>query len=269
MEQVATRAGKVAFARRGSGPPLVLLHGGGHDHHDYDAVVPALARDFTTFAIDWPGSGGSDVPRDLTAALLYDVLEDLVDALALAPACFIGNSVGGAAAVRLAARRPNRVRGLVLVGSAGFSPPDALVRAVCRVQGVAPLLRRTRVAFAGRYLKRRTPHVEELLGRMRRSSTQPDQVAAHASLWRSFPDPASAVTTEAPQVRCPTLLVWGRHDPVSRATVEGRAARRLIPDARYVELDTGHVPFVEDPDAFLAAVARFLERCRGLPGTAA
>jgi 3-oxoadipate enol-lactonase len=53
-------------------------------------------------------------------------------------------------------------------------------------------------------------------------------------------------------------VVWGRRDPVVRAAVDGAAVRAAIPHAEYVELDTGHAPFVEEPDAFLDAVLPFL-----------
>jgi pimeloyl-ACP methyl ester carboxylesterase len=63
-------------------------------------------------------------------------------------------------------------------------------------------------------------------------------------------------------VRCPTLIVWGARDPVLRARVAGERTRRHLPHAKYVELDTGHTPFVERPHAFLEAVLPFLEALR-------
>jgi pimeloyl-ACP methyl ester carboxylesterase len=261
MDFVHTRAGKLAYVSQGSGPPIVLLHSAGHDHHDFDAIVPALARSHRTLAFDWPGFGASPAvapPSAASAALFCDLLEDAVDALDLPPAIFVGNSVGGTAAVRLAGRRPERVRGLVAVDSGGFTEVNALVRAFCWVQGRAWIRRRFGLAFAARYLRRRNPHVEQILARIADSHRRPETIATYAALWRSFPTSGNDVSKEARQVRCPTLLVWGRHDPVSRPRAEGRRARSLIPHARYVELDVGHTPFAEAPEAFLAELEPFL-----------
>jgi pimeloyl-ACP methyl ester carboxylesterase len=261
MPIVTTRTGKVAYCSTGNGPPLLLLHSNGHDHHDFDAIVPVLSRTFRTIAIDWPGfgeSGAPSPPSSATAAMMCDVLEDIVDALSLQPAVLIGNSIGGMAAVRLAARRPDRVRALVAVDSAGFTPMGAVARAVCWTQGHDSTRRAFGARFAEHYLKIRNPDVDAILARLRTSREHASTIAVEAALWRSFTALGSDVSTEARAVRCPTLLVWGRRDPVSRPRVEGARAREAMPQARYVELDTGHVPFAEDSRAFLDEVVPFL-----------
>lgn len=265
MNQIETRAGPLAYAEQGSGRPLVLLHSAGHDHHDFDAILPALAERHRVIALDWPGFGESPAPQpaaSLSASLVAEVLEDAVAALGLERAVLLGNSVGGMAATRLAARQPQRVRGLVLVASGGFTPMNAVTRAFCRMQGREWVRRHTGRWFARAYLHRRNPHTEAILQRYDRLHTRPATLATHAALWRSFAEDASSVLAEARDIRCPTLLAWGRHDPVSRSGVEGRGAREAIAGARYVEFDTGHMPFAEDPPAFLAELQPFLE---GLP----
>ena len=262
MQFVETRAGRVAYEVAGSGPPLVLLHGAGHDHHDYDAVVPELAKSWCTIAVDWPGCGSSSSPRPpsaASAALHCEVLEDVAEALLREPAVFVGNSVGGLAAVKLAGLRPERVRALVAVDSGGFTRVGALARAVCWVQGRECVRRHTGMAFARFYLKRRNEHVLAILERLRATLQRPEAVAVNAAVWRSFSKPGNDATAVASQVRCPVLLVWGRHDPVLPAAIDGRRARQLMPAARYVELDTGHVPFAEDPPAFLRELLPFLQ----------
>jgi pimeloyl-ACP methyl ester carboxylesterase len=63
-------------------------------------------------------------------------------------------------------------------------------------------------------------------------------------------------------IRCPTLVVSGKRDPVI-PLASGRAARAAIPGARIAEMDTGHCPFVEDPEGFLAEVSPFLASIAG------
>lgn len=247
------------MADAGSGPPLLLLHGAGHDRRDFDALVPSLSRRFRTLAVDLPGFGESRVatPRALSAAVLFDVLEELVDGLRLPPVVVLGNSVGGAMAIRLAGRHPARVRGLVLVDPGGFTERSLLVRAFCRLQGSEFVRRHTGRAFARHYLRRSGPLVDDLVDRV--AEAEPASIAAHAAVWRSFALPSASVVEEARRVRCPTLLAWGLKDPILRASAEGARARAAMPSAHWVPFDTGHVPFLEAKEEFLAAVTPFLD----------
>ena len=262
VHTVRTRLGPVVYEATGSGPPLVLLHANGHDRRDFDAVVPALAATHTTLAFDWPGMGESpapDDPRSVTAAQMADVLEDVVAELRLPPAIFVGNSIGGFAALRLAARRPLAVRALVPVDPGGFTARSLFSRGFCWLKGHEWFTGRTIGPFTAHILKRRNGQVETMLRRVVASHRRPATVAVDAAIWRSFPRADSRLGSDAAHVTCPTMFVWGKHDPVVRANVEGAAARRAIPGACWTLLDTGHAPFAEDPTGFLDAVLPFLD----------
>ena len=86
-------------------------------------------------------------------------------------------------------------------------------------------------------------------------------VSVSSALWQSFSDPAYDLRAQAVAHRAPTLMAWGMRDPVLGPRA-GKAARRLLPHAEFVGLDTGHVPFASDPAGFLDAVGPFLERHR-------
>ena len=260
MPMIRTSLGSIAYERCGDGPPVVLLHGNAHDRHDYDAVLPALAREFAVFAVDWPGCGESPAPpapRASTACGLADVLPEVVERLDVAPAILIGNSVGGFSAARLALTHPALVRALVLVDSGGFTAHNFVSRAFCRMRGTEMVARLVAEAFPRFYLRRRTPTVQAMLARARAHRSDAAGIAIDAALWRSFIDPAHDLRARASAIRVPTLLVWGRHDPVLPLR-DAEAARRALPHARFVEMDTGHVPFAEDPEGFLAAALPFL-----------
>ena len=255
---IETRHGELAIDVRGSGTPFILLHSGGHDRHDFDAIVPALARRFQTVAIDLLGHGESLRDTHVTATKICEAVEDVVVALRLPPALVMGNSVGGMAALHVASHRPDTVRGLVLVSPSGMIDRNAIVRALCWVQGREWIRRHTGMAFARSYLKVRNEHTEALLARMTERRKDPQFIAMEAALWRSFGDASSDYAERARGVRVPTALVWGRRDPVIRARVEGVRARAIMPRASWIELDAGHVPFVETPTAFLDAIEPFL-----------
>jgi pimeloyl-ACP methyl ester carboxylesterase len=258
MDLVPTRHGPVACHRRGAGRPLVLLHANPGDHRDWDAVAGDLARDHRVIAVDWPGYGASPppaVPASASAMMFAEVAVDLADGLDLRGAVVAGNSVGGYAAFRLAAERPDRVAAIIAVDPGGFTPPSWLSRAFCAVKGREVVTRALAGAFARHYLKRRTPTVAAILARAEAGRRDPAVVAVDAAVWRSFADPRHDLRALA--IAAPVLLVWGRHDPVVRVAADGAAASRAL-GVTPIVLDTGHMPFAEDPDAFLAAVRPFL-----------
>src|SRR5262249_16452538 len=117
MPTLKTTLGTIHFQDLGSGDPLVLLHAVLHSSHDYAPVIPSFSKTHRVLALDWPGHGESEMPKNpekLSAKQMGDVLLEFVTALSLRNACYIGNSLGGYAAARLATERPEWVRGLVL-----------------------------------------------------------------------------------------------------------------------------------------------------------
>jgi pimeloyl-ACP methyl ester carboxylesterase len=266
MRTVDTSVGRVAVRVAGSGPPVVLLHSNPGDSRDYAAVQPVLARSFTVYAPDWPGYGDSPAlrPPAATTALGYaDLLPEMLDGLGLDRVALIGNSVGGFAAARLAITAPHRVTALVLVNSGGFNRRDAFVRAFVRVKGTETVTSALGRLLPRLYLRRRTPAVREILARddaRRRAARRGgnDAIAVEAAIWRSFADPRHDLRHAGGLITAPTMLVWGTRDPIVGAA--GRAARRALPDAVWHPFRTGHEPYAEAPDEFLAAVLPFLVR---------
>ncbi|HET6336036.1 MAG TPA: alpha/beta hydrolase [Polyangiales bacterium] len=260
----------LAHTSRGSGPSCYLLPANGHDARDFAAVRPTLATRFETVALDWPAMGSSPAPADpaaMSAAAFADELETFVLARGSEPAVFIGHSVGGYAAGRLALRRPELVRALVLVNSGGFFDPGPLGRFFSRLRGHPGVIRATEGAFARYHTKRRNPHTAAMFERIDAARRGDAYAAVVAGVWNSF---ASRSFDLRPlgTIRCPTLLVWGARDPIVTLQQAGRGAERAIPGSHLVSLDTGHSPFAEDPEGFLASVMPFLERVIAEPGNA-
>jgi len=271
MPTVHTRAGELAYDELGSGPPLLLLHNAAHSRRDWDAVRPALAEHYRTVAVDLPAHGDSPAPApgwDPSAPGVADLLEDVVDGLALGPAVFVGASVGGFSAARLAVRRPSAVRALVLVDNGGFGDYPLGARLFCRAMSLPPVLRLLYAGFARFYLRARSDADRAVLRRAQGLRHHPALTRVVAGLWRSFPGPEHNLEPVAAGITAPTLVVWGRYDRVIPPAA-GRRAAELIPGARYVELDAGHLPFVNDPAGFLAEVLPFLSAATATsPGAA-
>lgn len=219
-----------------------------------------LAAYFRVLALDWPGFGNSK-PANLShigAAAYAEVLREVVDALGVQRAAFIGNSVGGLAAALLAASNPDMVSAIVLANPAGFTPHNAATRAFCRFKGTVAGARLTTYPMARSYLRRRTPVVQAMIHRARAHIRDRDELAVNAAIWRSFLEPSADIRRVSPSIKAPTLLVWGRLDPVLPLRRDGRVARTHLLHATFVELNTGHAPFAEDPEQFLATTLPFL-----------
>lgn len=266
MPLVNLSTGAVHYSEQGVGDPLILLHANPGDSQDFEAVIPALAQNHRVLAIDWPGYGCSDIPRDARSAtvmLFHQVLREFLAALALPPALLIGNSVGGNAAARLAIESPELVKGLVLVAPGGFTPHNVLTRSFCRIQGSRLSLSPYR--FASLYLNHRTPTTLSMLQRAATLQSSPERIALNRALWRSFAQPESDLRQSSRNIKVPTLLLFGSLDPAIPASKDGRVAATCMPSAQLTVLPCGHAPFAEVPDLFLAEVQPFLARCGEAP----
>ncbi|MFZ5723079.1 MAG: alpha/beta fold hydrolase [Pseudomonadota bacterium] len=258
MPTVDLATGTLHFRRAGAGSPLLLLHANPGDSRDYEAVFTALAAHFDVIAPDWPGYGASAplAGEAASAMALHRTLTGFLDALGLERVALIGNSVGGYAAARLAIEQPQRVSKLVLVSPGGFTPHNTLTRLFCRWQGspagLPPAL------MARLYLHRHTPVADAMRARATAEQSAPAARQLNRAIWRSFMAGEHDLRAAARTIRCPTLLVFGSFDPLIPFWRDGRAARRALPHAHYLRFATGHAPFAEAPDEFLAGVLPFL-----------
>jgi pimeloyl-ACP methyl ester carboxylesterase len=261
MPFVSTRAGNVFYADRGSGVPVVMLHATLHDHRDFDLVASPLAGRYRTIAVDWPGHGQSDPVSDGRAPdafLLAGVLADLVDRLSLGPAILVGNSVGGFAAARLALDHPDRVAGLVLVNTAGFTRQTPISRAACRLLGSPLASRRLYPRMVTGYMKPRNNHDRAIAVRVKARARSAEGADVAAGLWRSFAEPGFSLRGEADRLAAPVLLVWGARDTILPLGA-GRQTQAAIPGSGFRALDTGHVAFASDPGGFLDIAGPFIQ----------
>lgn len=131
-EHTVTVNGKpIFYAETGTGPAVVMLHGGGPGASgvsNYSRNIDALAQHYRVIVPDMPGYGRSvkGVDQSDPFGYLADMIRGLLDALHIDTAHLIGNSYGGAAALRLALDTPDRVDKLVLMGPGGIGTTKGL-----------------------------------------------------------------------------------------------------------------------------------------------
>ncbi|KIW79194.1 hypothetical protein Z517_05806 [Fonsecaea pedrosoi CBS 271.37] len=261
MHSVPTRAGDISYSTQGKGQPIVLLHATLHDSRDYEVIAERLAERYQTISVDWPWHGNSQGGSSkgyLSAAGFADILEDIVEGLKLEPAIFIGNSVGGFAAARLAVTHPDKVRGMILVNAGGFVEWTLISRLFARLLGFATVSRLVTPHLVGKYMSPQTSHDEDITRRVKARASSGEGASTAAALWRSFLDPGHDLRSRAESIKAPVLLVWGSRDPLfSKASAE--ATKMYMPQARLVFLDAGHVVFSSKPNEFQQLVQPFIE----------
>lgn len=257
---------RVRYVRRGQGPPVVLLHGIAASLYTWKDVLPALSARHDVIALDLPGFGGSDIPEGLDGAREVHAVLALLDHLGVARASFVGNSLGGAIAVAIAARQPDRVDRLVLIDAAGYNfgrrdRPWLLRMVAALPEGVAsafPIRPLVRLALRQIFHDRRlvTPsRIEEVAAPLSRAG------AARAVRAILLSSNSLGLPDIVRTVRAPTLVIWGRFDKWVSPGDAGKFAAD-IPGAQVAMVDAGHMPQEERPAETAALIEAFLDAAR-------
>lgn len=258
----------LAHDDRGSGPTLVLLHGGWLDRDLWTPQLDTLARDRRVVAPDLRDHGGS--PRGdggYDVATLADDVAALLDHLGVARAAVAGLSLGGLVAQRLAADRPDRVAGLVLADTVTSVPPLPIHGAAKRLLlPKAPAHLAARTMGAGAYFRLLLDWVEGVEGGRWLARTAAARRYALAAVDRFGVDRFLRVfdalygfaPVDPAAVAAPALVVHGAHEAGAVVSQNRRLAAAL--DAERVVLPgAGHLSNRDAPAAFDEAVTRFLD----------
>ena len=259
----------LAHIRRGSGPPLVLIHGIGSQWQMWKPVLDRVSREREVVAVDLPGFGESAaLPAAPSVEALAASVAGLLEALGLRGVHAAGNSLGGAIALALA--RAGTARSACVLSPAGFGNmrEGAYARAVLAGswRAAKALDRCADVVVAGPV--RRTLAFGHLVARPWRIPAA-EAAGALRNLARS---PGFAATLDAVREHtfggrppdCPVTIAGGEKDRLLLDSRQSARARRLLPDARHVTLDgCGHVPTWDDPEQVARVV---LEASAGVRG---
>ncbi len=245
--------------RLGSGPQLVLVHGWGLHGGIWAGLPLRLAQRFRVTVVDLPGHGRSSIAARMDLDSIADALTTLVEQ----PALWLGWSLGGLVTLALAARRPERVHRMVLVGSTPkFVQAENWVHGMAAevfagfARGLEQDYRATLLRFlslqagagdAGRAL------VKQLRAELfQHGEPQLAALRAGLAILRDTDLRATLAGIDAP-----TLVLHGSHDRLTPPAA-GEFLAAQLPRARYRLLHgAGHAPFLSDPEAFATAVAEF------------
>jgi pimeloyl-ACP methyl ester carboxylesterase len=273
----------VDFGGPDDGPTVVLVHGLGGSHLNWDLLAPLLRPHARLLALDLPGFGLSEPgDRRTTVHDNVRVLDRFLSEVAGTPAVLVGNSMGGMISILQTATSPESVTGLVLLDAAVPGPRralDPLVAATFAVYAVPMLGER----FLSMRRKRLSPlravhQILRLCGvdpdalpaevidrsvhliRQRQDVVGMDRafLSAARSLLRLLADPRSYRRAMA-SIRVPVLMLQGDVDRLIPVAAARDVARRH-PEWRYVELGgVGHVPQLQVPDRVATELLNWLE----------
>jgi len=272
LVRVANR--EIYVVEVGAGPPLLMLHGGGPGASgapNFIRNIPALSAHFHLIIPDLPGYGRSTKGLDRKDPFgdLAGAMFGLLDALGVEKARALGNSLGGACALRMALDRPPRVDRLVLLGPGGVDttrslPTAGLKRLLDYYGGEGPTREKLAAFLRGDLVFDGTSMPEALIDRRYKASIDPE-ILANPPLVRpkGLPNFRAIDFTRDPRLaslETPTLLLWGIEDRVNRAS-GGRSLQRRMPNCDlYLFSRTGHWVQWERAEEFNAATICFLSQ---------
>jgi len=262
------------YDEAGSGPAVVLIHGGGPGASglsNFAKNLPVFAGHFRTIVVDQPGYGKSDKPEIQGNYFRFsaDALKDLLDELGIDQVHLVGNSLGGGTAVRFALSYPQRAGRLVLMGPGGlslnvFAPdPTEGVKRLAEFGAPPGPSREKLAAFLRTLVFDQRLITDELIDERFAAASDPESLKAMASMGASFFNPDSyedgLLWREAHRLRQRVLLIWGREDrvnPVDGALVALKVIRRA---QLHVFGGCGHWAQLEKFDEFNRLAIEFLE----------
>ena len=274
LHEVRLHGHRVAYRMAGEGPAILLVHGITSSSETWNGVFGLLARNHTVIAPDLIGHGQSAKPRgDYSMGAYASGLRDLMIALDVDSATFVGHSLGGGIAMQMAYQFPERCERLVLVASGGLGREVSPLLRAATLPGselVIPLMTKAGLLDAGRA-------IGSLLGRVGiKPGTDVEQMAlgwatladAHAmrafvQTLRASVDPSGQRVDARDRLYLagegPTMIIWGARDRIIPLS-HGEEAHQLVAGSRFeVFANAGHFLHLDEPVRFADLLTAFIE----------
>jgi 3-oxoadipate enol-lactonase len=260
--KIMVNGNQVNYELEGSpaAPVVILSHSLATNLALWDAQVAVLGRDFRLLRYDALGHGSTAVPRGpYTLAQLADQAGGLLDALQVKKAHFLGISMGGMIGQILALKRPQLLASLILCGASSRIPPEAQPLwqeriKIAESEGMEPLVEPTIGRWFTPSFRQSHPEtIEQVRGWIRATSPSGYAACCHAIA-------ALDLSEKIPVIKLPTLILAGAEDQGMPVAVS-RAIHERIAGSEFTVIPSAmHLFNLEQPEAFNAAAASFLNR---------
>ncbi|MDP1929462.1 MAG: alpha/beta hydrolase [Thiobacillus sp.] len=253
------------YVVKGSGKPVILIHGAFFDGTVWCHNLDALAQSCRVYVLDLWGFGYSARISQPSYELYSDQLAAFMQALNIEKATLIGQSLGGGVAIQFSVQFPDKVDKLVLVDSAGLPNPDPFSARIFKLKGVGEYL----MAFPGNTIRQKMlknfflfkpetipPALFRRLTWFQRIAGT--SVAALALMRLGFADKLEAALLRLAALDLPVMVVWGAQDRAIPLAL-GQRIHQMLPHSKFLIIPAaGHVPNLEQPALFNSQVTAFL-----------
>jgi len=257
---------RIHYQEKGTGTPLVLIHGYTSSTYSWKEVFEPLSKSFRVIAVDLKGFGFSGKPDgDYTRRAQAILVAHLLEHLKIDKAWLCGNSMGGEVALNVAVANPQRVAGLILIDSAGVEVPGEgslapgylLLPVVGRVLVALSLTsdKLVRQGLEKSFYDQAKVTDDRVANYYRPLKTRGGQLAAlrARTQWSMFP-----IEPDLGKITVPTLILWGAHDQLIPLAA-GYKMNSLIKASKLVIFeDCGHLPQEEMPARTIDEMTRFI-----------
>jgi len=251
----------------GSGQSVFLLHGFASSTYTWEKTAPLLqAEGYHVWALDMKGFGWSDKPEDsdYTPQQLREEVNAWMDAMGLEKVVFVGNSLGGEIAWKMALEHPDKVKKLILIDAGGLMNEMPFPVRLAGLPGSATVAR----LFFGRWMIRdilnqvyfdpaliTEEQIDAYYNRMRTQNA----FYALTALGRSVATPPSEkYASRIPEIQVDTLIIWGREDAWI-SVKDGFKFKEALPKATLEVIPRcGHTPQEEKPEKTARLILEFL-----------
>ena len=258
---------RVHYQEKGTGTPLVLIHGFTSSVFSWKDVFEPLSKNFRVIAVDLKGFGFSGKPDgDYTRRAQAMLVAHLLDYLKIDKAWLCGNSMGGDVSLNFAVQNPQRVAGLILIdsggvkveGSGSLAPSYLLIPVVGRVL-TALALRSDKLVREGlekSFYDQTKITDERVASYYRPLQTRGGQLAAVRARTQADQFP---VEPDLGKISARTLIIWGAEDALIPLAA-GRKMNSLIKDSKLLVIEKcGHLPQEEMPERVVEEIGRFMK----------
>ncbi|MGH9807152.1 MAG: alpha/beta fold hydrolase [Terriglobia bacterium] len=271
IQSIEVGGNRLRYIKSGKGPILVLLHTLRTQLDLFEKVVPELAKQFTVYALDYPGHGYSDIPTARYDATFFtDAVEGFLDRLNLNDVTLAGVSIGGSIALIVAARHNPRVTRVIAINPYDYAKGRGMARSslfgwLVTYASLVPMIGETVMRLRNFLIMKAVLNggVAEpqsipatLMKEMYLVGNRPGHYRAFLSLLRNAASWETA-TKDYGHIETPVLLIWGDRDWAKLS--ERERDRKLIPGVEMTTLKNGgHFLPLDRPQELTAAIARFV-----------
>jgi pimeloyl-ACP methyl ester carboxylesterase len=258
---------QVEGLEKGSRTPIILIHGFTASLYTWRFNIDELGKSFPVYALDLPGFGYSDKPKDFQYDLdgYADFIVRFMDAFKISEAILVGNSMGGGIAIKTALNHPDRVAKLVLIDSVGYK--EVKGRFLVFVLMKYPVVGEVLMSLNHRSVVERSlkggPYydssfvtddvVDSYYNVYKTEYARKVPLVVMRNLMKNYPFEDGDIKN----IKVPTLVIWGSNDNLIPADVVENFTRDIEGSSAVVFPETGHMPQEEKSDLVNGLIKNF------------